>query len=171
MVLDNRTGADALIGEGPGQPGGDRPPESLERLRYFPRQLLTPADLTQEQDYFRARRRRHNRLLHGWGIVGGCAVRPGTGNWAVQVEPGLVLSPQGDEIFIESTLRIDLSHQTLEGYVATALSRPGDPGYRNVTFNPGTIIYLAVAYAEFSARPVRAQPLGADDTTRYEYSR
>ncbi|PYV22134.1 MAG: hypothetical protein DMG27_18945 [Acidobacteria bacterium] len=39
-----------------------------ERPRYFPRQLITPDDVTLEQDYFRNKLRRHNRLLHGWGV-------------------------------------------------------------------------------------------------------
>ena len=45
-----------------------------ELPRYYPRQLITPADLTLEQDYFRDRLRRHNRLLHGWGVVCGALV-------------------------------------------------------------------------------------------------
>ncbi len=47
----------------------------LERVRYFPRQMITPADLTQAQDYMRAKLRRHNRMLHGWGVVCGCEVQ------------------------------------------------------------------------------------------------
>ena len=38
---------------------------SLERTRFFPRQLVTPDDLTQDQIYFRDTHRRHNRMLHG----------------------------------------------------------------------------------------------------------
>jgi len=46
----------------------------LERPRYYPRQLLTPAEMTLEQQYFRDKLRRHNRLLHGWGVVCGAVV-------------------------------------------------------------------------------------------------
>ena len=48
----------------------------VELPRYYPRQLITPDDLTLEQDYFLARHRRHNRLLHGWGVVCGALVCP-----------------------------------------------------------------------------------------------
>ena len=47
-----------------------------ERPRYYGRQLITADDLTLEQDYFRDKLRRHNRLLHGWGVVCGAQVFP-----------------------------------------------------------------------------------------------
>ena len=34
---------------------------SLERVRYYPRQLMTAEDMRAEQDYFVERLRRHNR--------------------------------------------------------------------------------------------------------------
>jgi len=49
-----------------------------ELPRYYPRQLITPDDLTLEQNYFRDRMRRHNRLLHGWGVACGAIVCPAT---------------------------------------------------------------------------------------------
>ena len=48
----------------------------LERVRYFPRQLMTAEDMRTEQAYFVERLRRHNRLLHGWGIICGLQVLP-----------------------------------------------------------------------------------------------
>ena len=81
---------------------------SMERVRYFTRQLITPDDLTLEQEYFRNKLRRHNRFLHGWGVVCGCIVRPaynpssGTNDpWMVRISPGYVLGPYGDEILVE----------------------------------------------------------------------
>ena len=47
-----------------------------ERPRYFPRQLITPEEMNLEAAYFRDRMRRHNRLLHGWGVVCGAEVCP-----------------------------------------------------------------------------------------------
>ena len=46
----------------------------LERVHYFPRQLLTVADMTTDQNYFLEKLRRHNRFLHGWGVVCGLEV-------------------------------------------------------------------------------------------------
>ncbi len=45
-----------------------------ERPRYYPRQLMTPDELTLEAEYFRDRMRRHNVYLHGWGVVCGALV-------------------------------------------------------------------------------------------------
>src|SRR5213075_1626484 len=75
----------------------------LERLHYFPRQLLTADDMRTEQEYFREKLRRHNHYLHGWGVVCGCVVEPVTTakHWRVRVCPGYVVGPQGDEICID----------------------------------------------------------------------
>ncbi len=83
-------------------------PSLNERPRYFARQLVTPDDMTLEQDYFRARLRRHNRYLHGWGVVCGAEVVESTKPWKVIVKPGYVLGPYGDEIFIEHDQCIDV---------------------------------------------------------------
>src|SRR5258706_5544857 len=100
----------------------------LERPRYFPRQLITPAELTLEQTYFRDKLRRHNRLLHGWGVVCGaevCAVRNPDGNswepWKVRVRPGYILGPIGDEITIARERIVDLR-------VTSATGGPEDLG-------------------------------------------
>jgi hypothetical protein len=50
---------------------------TLEFVRYFPRQLLTADDMRAADEYFREKMRRHNRMLHGWGVVCGCKVEPG----------------------------------------------------------------------------------------------
>src|SRR2546427_4104106 len=70
-------------------------PSGLERLRYFPRQLLTADDMRAEQEYVREKRRRHNRLLHGWGVVCGLEVvlDPQAGPRAVSICPGYALGP------------------------------------------------------------------------------
>lgn len=46
----------------------------LCRPRYFPRQLLTPDDLSLEADYFRDALRRMRRMLWGYGVVCGAVV-------------------------------------------------------------------------------------------------
>ena len=75
-------------------------PGTLERLRYFAGQLLSPDDLTLEQDYFRARLRRLNRELLGSGVVGGLDIsvkRVGAGE-QVAIAPGFAIDPRGEEI-------------------------------------------------------------------------
>src|SRR5215467_13182077 len=83
----------------------------LERVRFFPRQLIGAEDLRLEQEYFRQKLRRHNRFLHGWGVVCGCEVKPAPTAekpWRVRICPGYVLTPQGDEVMIGSEALFDL---------------------------------------------------------------
>lgn len=113
-------------------------PGVLERPRYFPRQLMTPTELILEQDYFRDKMRRHNRLLHGYGVICGAWVSrvpleadpgqpqptpaemekmKGAGTtvqpqlydrWLVNVSTGFLLSPVGDEIVIACDQIVDV---------------------------------------------------------------
>ena len=72
--------------------------ESLKRPRYFTGQLLTAESLELEQKYFREKLKRHNRALHGFGIVSGLKVIVEAGQ--IIVEPGLALDCQGNELVI-----------------------------------------------------------------------
>lgn len=169
----------------------------LERPRYFPRQLITPDELTLEADYFRDRLRRHNRYLHGWGVVCGALVcvvparssthtpdprRPDSGDgadgratepWVVCVEPGFVLGPFGDEIVIDRAHEVSIRGSAVAGCGHDHADLTGDPWCREVfvdrRVNP---VYVAVRYHECQVRPVRAQPGGCGcDETNCEYSR
>jgi hypothetical protein len=85
---------------------------ALERVRYFPRQLLTAEDLTEDQEYFKEKLRRHNWYLHGWGTVCGLEVIAApTGDipWRVSITPGYALGPWGDEIYVGEPVQIDLA--------------------------------------------------------------
>ena len=72
--------------------------ESLKRLRYFTGQVLTAESFELEQKYFREKLKRHNRALHGFGIVSGLKVIVESGQ--IIVEPGLALDCQGNELVI-----------------------------------------------------------------------
>jgi hypothetical protein len=72
--------------------------ESLKRLRFFTGQLLTAESFELEQKYFREKLKRHNRALHGFGIVSGLKVTVEAGQ--ITVEPGLALDCQGNELVI-----------------------------------------------------------------------
>jgi hypothetical protein len=146
----------------------------MERTRFFPRQLVTPDDLTQDQIYFREKMRRHNRLLHGWGIVCGVRVRQGAGDCEVIVEPGYVLGPFGDEIVIDQEVTVDLCRETLDGNAVSPCGDGLDPWCSNVRVNrrAGQVLYVAVKYAECQSRPVRAQANGCGCNEQdCEYSR
>jgi hypothetical protein len=72
---------------------------ALERAPFFHGTVLTPEDLELTQQYFREKFKRHNRSLHGFGIVSGLNVSVKAGQ--VVVEPGLALDCEGNEINIE----------------------------------------------------------------------
>jgi hypothetical protein len=146
---------------------------TIERVRYFPRQLLTADDMRAEQEYAREKLRRHNRFLHGWGVVCGCVVEriEDAKSPSVRVCPGYVVGPQGDEIWIDQCVDVDLKLGALDQPCSVRWPCPpvGEmPGNREKP----AIAYIAVRYAECHSRPVRVHPAGCGcDETGCEYSR
>jgi hypothetical protein len=157
-----------------------------ERPRYFPRQIVTSDDLSLDQEYERTRRRLHNRMLHGWGVVcgarvcpvplasstapAGCAFEP----WKVTVSPGYVLGPYGDEILIDCCRTVDLRTPGTSVGTGAPSPEPQDPWCAPVFRppKPGGPLYVAVRYRQLQARPVRVQPVGCGcDDTACESSR
>ena len=139
---------------------------TIERNRYFTGQLLDEADLTLEQLYFREKVRRHNRLLHGWGIVSGLDVRSGPADGEVTVEPGYALDHHGDEIVVADAVIVDLLCEDDDGNAVAPCPQPDDHERKRVRKrrSPGRPLYLAIRYAECASRPV---PVGES----VEYSR
>ena len=78
--------------------------EQIKRVRYFDGQMITSQDLAAEQEYFLRKMRRHNRNLHGAGIVAGLDVS--ILEDLILVSPGYALDCVGDEIFIESPVEL-----------------------------------------------------------------
>jgi hypothetical protein len=154
-----------------------------ELPRYYPRQLITPDDLTLEQNYFRDRMRRHNRLLHGWGVVCGAQVCAATTTnsdgstsftpWQVKVQTGYILGPYGDEIIIDCCRTVDLRTSGVSGVTGQPCVDAPDPWCSQVvTTSTNTTFYIGVQYKQCMMRPVRVQPVGCgcNDNT-CEYSR
>ena len=114
----------------------------LRRVNYFAGQLLGEADFQDEQDYFRARLRRRNRLLLGSGIVSGLAVSvaPGGGGAGqdVLVEPGFAIDPSGEEI------------EVCERETAVLPAPSGS-------------LFVQLFFAESPAAPVPALPPGTEE--------
>ena len=78
--------------------------QSLKRLRFFTGQMLTAESFQLEQQYFIEKQKRHNRALHGFGIVSGLKVSVESGQ--VVVEPGLALDCEGNELVITAAQSI-----------------------------------------------------------------
>ncbi|HUS12849.1 MAG TPA: hypothetical protein VMZ30_20435 [Pyrinomonadaceae bacterium] len=81
--------------------------QSLKRLRFFPGQVLTAESFELEQHYFREKLKRHNRTLHGFGIVSGLKVIVQSGQ--ITVEPGLALDCEGNELVVSSAQTVALA--------------------------------------------------------------
>jgi hypothetical protein len=151
------------------------------RPRYFPRQIITPDELTLEQDYFRARLRWHNLLLHGWGVVCGAKVclKPKEGGnghvpWQVVVDRGYAIGPCGDEIILDCPRTVDLRTSGVTGTSGDPCGEPVDVWCTDVYEAPteDVTLYIAVRYKQTTSRPVRVQPIGCGcDDSRCEYSR
>ncbi len=99
----------------------------IKRMRYFDQQLLVLKDFTDEQDYHREMRRRHNRSLHTSGVANGLDVTK-TGAKEVTVKSGMAIDNQGREIVLEADTKIDLSNATL--------------------FPPSSSVLVTISYAE-----------------------
>jgi len=77
---------------------------TLTRPVFFAGRLLDAAALSQEQDYEREKRRRHNLALIGSGVVSGLEVTimpdAGSGGSRVVVAPGYAIDPRGEEMSV-----------------------------------------------------------------------
>jgi len=146
---------------------------SLQRVRYFSRQLLDANDLTDDQAYHRAKQRMHNRLLHGWGIVCGLDVTANPTEQApsnIQVSTGYALSPQGDEICVSDDVQFDLA-TCPAGPASGCCSTPCSPIVATHV-DPAKPFWIGIKFTQCPSRPVRVPPVGCGcDDTVCEYSR
>lgn len=148
--------------------------EQIERVRYFPRQLLTADDMRVEQEYFREKARRHNRYLHGWGVVCGCTVEnvPDAKTWTVRVCPGYAVGPQGDEILIDDCRDVDLKLGATPDPCTVRWPCPPTGTMPAENQDKLAVVYVAARYAECFSRPMRVHPAGCGcDESSCEYSR
>lgn len=144
MATNNYSGEPNLTGQ-------------LVRPRFFPRQLVNATDLNAEQVYFRELMRRHNRYLHGCGVVCGLEVlltEDDSGQPVVVVTPGHAISPQGDDIHVPELQTIRLAD----------VSQCTGPGQEQRH-------YLALRYDELPLSPVPTLPGPCMPTAGQQLSR
>jgi hypothetical protein len=89
--------------------------EELRRCRYFTGHLLQADDFTTEQAYFVEKHRRHNRYLHGWGVVRGFEVSVLGSD--VVVRPGVAIDCAGNELHLDNQVRIQVPKKGRAAYV------------------------------------------------------
>jgi len=139
--------------------------DGLTRVHYFAGQLLTADDLQTEQDYVRAKQRRHNRLLVGAGVVSGLRVVIEDSSThdepAVSVDPGCAIAPNGEELAIATRVTCRLCATAATGFVtldyAERFASPV-PAVAESDMNEPTRIQegIRVAFAEHAADEVIA---------------
>ncbi|MBI5960842.1 MAG: hypothetical protein HY866_19040 [Chloroflexi bacterium] len=113
---------------------------NLLRPRYFDRQQLTAPDLNQGLTYVRERLRRHNRFMHGWGVVCGAEVwqtDAAADPWQMSVGEGYVVTPRGDEVYIPSGAAINIESAVL-GCLGTSEDCP-DVHLARAMINPAGV--------------------------------
>ncbi|QFZ18661.1 hypothetical protein [Saccharothrix syringae] len=84
------------------------PPEPTQRNRYFTGKFMTARDFEADPDYLYGLHRRHNRLLHGAGVVTGFTVTPHDdptcrSEW-VKVSPGVGIDDYGRDLVSDAVL-------------------------------------------------------------------
>ena len=81
---------------------------ALERVNFFDGKLLAAQDLSLEQTYHLERHRRHNRYLHGWGVVSGLSVSVAD-NTTITVHPGVAIDCAGNELVVGECMHLSLN--------------------------------------------------------------
>jgi hypothetical protein len=139
---------------------------STRRPRYFHGKLLDDKDFRAEQNYHAGKRRLLNRTLHGSGVVCGLNLSWKKGAAWLDVSPGLALDHEGNEIWVETSERVDLT-KMLPPADATA-QPPCPPPDTGAT---GTY-YVAICYKEAPTDPVPVYLPGStcDNKSTCEYS-
>jgi hypothetical protein len=104
---------------------------TLTRNRYYSGKLMSVADFEEEQSYLRTKQRRHNRLLHGVGVVRGLEVTMESGQAGgdrVIVSPGVAIAPDGEELVVCDPVSLDVCPGSAVCYVSLTLAeREVDP--------------------------------------------
>ncbi len=119
--------------------------DSLKRPRFITGKLVTAEDLSLEQHYFLEKLKRHNRSLHGFGIVSGLQVTTDSGQ--IAVDAGMALDCQGNEVVVGMT---------------QLLSSPASS-------DDWRTAYVNLRYAEDSREPVATQGVAQDSMIKESF--
>ena len=141
----------------------------LKRPHFFPGKLLTSEDLELEQQYVREKLKRHNRSLHGFGIVSGLKVT--IKSEEIVIEPGLAIDCEGNEVIIDNeqsvltpasfdkrTWFVNVRFVEWDDDKGEALPTFGSEGVRNAaTITDGFLLAVSLENHNRSHRHLRAR--------------
>ena len=127
----------------------------FQRLKFFHGMLLDDKDLNVEQQYHIEKRKLHNRMLHGWGVVCGLDIEWKAGDNSFIVTPGMALDCHGNEIVVCENVTVALNDSTcLSGKTQAAAARQTSRGRHRQTLGNSTTGYIGIRYQETPASPV-----------------
>lgn len=122
----------------------------MSRPRFEAGSYLTAADCRLEQGYRLERLRRHDRQLHGYGVVCDLWVVPladPARPWGVRVCPGYAVGPYGDEMQVSEPAVLDL-RDFLWARAAVGFSSHNLLGPSALVINRRPSIYVAIRAIE-----------------------
>src|SRR5262245_29925077 len=128
-------------------PNATGPPGALPRPHFEAGDYLAAGDLHAEQRYRLQRARRHNRFLHGRGVVCGLRVVPAgeAGHpGALRSCPGYAIGPYGDEIEVGTPVRVDIREFL----------------WHQPTSGAKRLVWVGIRYEEVPRRPMPVSPSG-----------
>ena len=141
----------------------DPSPPPADRTRYFARMLVTPEDLTRDQEYHIKKRRYWVRRLHGWGAVSGLETDRYAGtppkNYVsdavlLSVTAGDALDVWGREINLSREALVDIAHMDAQCHSIIVSGDGANPSSAGTSppFSAGATCLFAVRYREALAR-------------------
>ena len=163
--------------------------DTQERARFFPRQIVLPADLELDQLYFRNAARRDRRVRKEFGIHLGLELRRLTPErvkmlventtlpagkdletiW-LEITPGYAVTPKGDVIYLPKSIYVNTQDE-IDHALVTNESRCHSQAAERKD-RAGKTLYLVVEASESKAHPVRAAGNRCGDhPEQFEYSR
>lgn len=139
----------------------------FKRNNYFTGKLLSEKDLTDEQEYYMGKRRLHNRLMHGWGVVCGLRVMPTSPpSRRVSLEPGLAIDCAGNEIIVPKSYELDVA-----GTLGCRAAKCGGSNPRGRRAEGPQRLYVVVEYCETPTDPVTSLSTNGHEGDLIGYSR
>jgi len=119
----------------------------FKRDRYFHGMLMTDRDFSEEQKYHIEKRKLHNRMLHGWGVVCGLGIKPTVPESSkVIITPGMALDCLGNEILVCDDFEVDFGNVCSGTEVKGLCEETG--GTKDCTR------YVCIKYSEISTDPI-----------------
>lgn len=132
---------------------------NFKRAKYFHGMLMTDRDFTEEQRYHIEKRKLHNRMLHGWGVVCGLKMTAKDDNKSIIVDTGLALDCKGNEIFVCGKYEIK---DFIKNIYTSAQSSDGECGSDITTENKW---YVVIRYCEKATDPTLVHAAATSECT------